>query len=91
MGRRFGMTLMVVAATLLFAAEPAWACKFMDNLFSRCRVQRCGVAACAAGSDLLRAVCCTPVAAACRRLARRQLVGRLPATPWPLRPQASRA
>ncbi len=43
MGRRVGVTLAILAAAVFVAAESAFACKFFDGLFRRCRVQSCCV------------------------------------------------
>ena len=55
MGRRAALMFVILVSTLFVATESAWACKFLDRMFSRCRVRsRCYVSCC-------QPVCCVPV------------------------------
>jgi hypothetical protein len=60
MRRRVGVMLGVLAATLLIATESAWACRFLDGLFSRCRVRRCCVCYCWVPCRTVAPVCPRP-------------------------------
>ena len=51
MGRRIAVMSVILVSTLFVATDSVWACKFLDRMFSRCRVP----------TDCCYVVCCQPM------------------------------